>query len=226
MLSQLRILRFSLVAGALVLLLAGCGLHSTASAPRSSSPSTGPITEPSTEGTTGLESPQSPSNPGVSVSVATLPVGPGGSQATPDGQHVCVDVQWLGTLPGTVILKVTSVIPRPDPPFMTVDVAVAGCTRDDGPPCAGLRLTAADKGRTCAVGIGERTGGREGGGSVELAGELGCQDPGSAICQQTRASLTAKARSDGSSAGFDFPIPPPDTSPAPDTSPPPDTSSP
>ena len=160
--SHLRILRFSLVVGALVLLLAGCGSHSTANGSRSNSPSTGPITEPSTEGTTGLESPQSPGNPGVSVSVAALPIGSGDSQPTPDGQDVCVDVLWLGTLRGTVTLKVTSVIVRPHPPFMTVDVATAGCTTDDGPPCAGLRLTAADNGggKTCAVGIGEQAGGR------------------------------------------------------------------
>src|ERR1700685_4144730 len=91
MLNQLRILRFSFVAGVLAVLLAGCGPHSTADAPPPSSLATSPVTEPSTEGT-GPESPQTPGHPGVSVQTASLPVG--GVSSSGDST-VCVDVSWL-----------------------------------------------------------------------------------------------------------------------------------
>jgi hypothetical protein len=222
--SQLRILHFSFVAGVLALLLAGCGSHSTADVPPPSSPGTSPATQPSTEGT-GLESPQAPGHPGVSVVTASLPVG--GHSSSGDST-VCVDVSWLGKLPSTITVTVTSVTPNPDPPFRTIDLAAAGCTADDGPPCAGLTFTAADNdgGTSCAVGIGEQPGGTADQGTVALVGKLGCPDPDSAICQQTMASL------DASRASASFDLQPPDTSSPtgdgspPDAGSPPDTSSP
>lgn len=218
MLSQLRILSYSLVAGVLAVLLAGCGSHSTANSPPSNSPGTSPVTEPSTEGT-GLESPQTPGHPGVSVSFASLPVG--GTSSSSDST-VCVDVSWLGKLPGTITVTVTGVTPAPARTFMTIDLAAAGCTAGDGPPCAGLTFTAADNdgGTSCAVGIGEQPGGTADEGTVALVGKLGCPDPGSAICQQTKASLDAQ------SATASFELQPPDTSSPTDNGSPPDTSSP
>jgi hypothetical protein len=217
-LSRLNILRFSPLAGALMLLLAGCGGHGTGHVPESHSASTVPVTEPSTEGT-GPESPLPASKGGISLSVAALPIGDGGSNPRPDGQDVCVDVLWLGTLHPGAMLTVTSVIVRE--PFTPVDVAPAGCTGDDGRPCVGLRLTAADNGgRTCAVGI-KRTRGRAGGGALELAGQLSCSD--SATCRQVFATVENKAR-DSSSAGFEFPIPVNTSSPPPTSTTPPPTS--
>jgi hypothetical protein len=135
---------------------------------------------------------------------------------------VCVDVSWLGKLPGTITVTVTGVTPAPARTFMIIDLAAAGCTAGDGPPCAGLTFTAADNddGTSCAVGIGEQPGGTADEGTVALVGRLGCPDPGSAICQQTKASLDAQS----ASASFD--LQPPDTSSPTDNGSPPDTSSP
>jgi hypothetical protein len=208
----------------LAVLLAGCGPHSTADAPPLSSPATSPVTEPSTEGT-GPESPQTPGHRGVSVQTASLPVGGVGSSSD---STVCVDVSWLEKLPDTITVTVTSATPDPDPPFMTIDMAAAGCTADDGPPCAKHTFTAADNdgGMSCAVGIGEQPGGTVDQGTVALVGQLGCPDPDSAICQQTKSSLDAQ------SASASFELVPPDTSSptddgsSADTGSPPDTSSP
>jgi hypothetical protein len=229
-LNQLRILRFSFVAGVLAVLLAGCGPHSTADAPPPNSSATSPVTQPSTEGT-GPEAPQTPGHPGVSVQTASLPVGGASSS---DDSTVCVDVSWLGKLPDSVTVTVISASPDPDPPFMTIDMAAAGCTADDGPPCAKHTFTAADNdgGTSCAVGVGEQPGGTVDEGTVALVGQLGCPDPDAAICQQTKASLDAQ------SASASFELVPPDASPPAgdgsptdtdspaDTGSPPDTSSP
>jgi hypothetical protein len=224
MVRQLRILRFSFVAGALAVLLAGCGPHSTADAPPPTSPATSPVAQPSTEGT-GPESPQTPGHPGVSVQTASLPVGGASSS---DHATVCVDVNWLGQLPDSVTVTVISASPDPDPPFMTIDLAAAGCTADDGPPCAKHTFTAADNdgGASCAIGVGEQPGGTVSEGTVALVGQLGCPDPDATVCQQTKASLDAQS----ASAGFEL-VPPDTSSPADggssaDSGSPPDTSSP
>jgi hypothetical protein len=185
-------LHFSPVAGALVLLLAGCGAQATSHGPTATSARTSPDTEPSTEGS-GPESPLQPSGGGVSLSVPTLPIGDGGS--TPTNEDVCIDVKWLGLgmLPPMVTLTVTDIVI--DGPFRTVGLAAAGCTGDDGPPCVGLRLTATDNaGVTCAAGVAWTGGRPTKAPSVELAGELSCPHLDSAACQQIRNDLEAKAR--------------------------------
>jgi hypothetical protein len=220
-LTRLHILRFSTVAGILALLLAGCGGHPAAHRAGASSSSTGVLAAPATEGT-GPESPLAAGSGGVAISVPSLPVGDGGSQPADDGQHVCVTVAWLGTLHSPATLTVTAVVVV-NGPFRPAEAAAAGCTEDDGPPCAGLRVSAADNGghTTCAAGV-TWTGGRAvDRGSVELAGELTCQDLSLASCQQVRDGLQDQARARGPD-GFDFPVPPAGTS----SPPPPSTSSP
>jgi hypothetical protein len=89
---------------------------------------------------------------------------------------VCVD-SWLGKLPDSIAVTVTSATPDPDPLFMTIDIAAADCTADDGPPCAKHTFTAADNdgggGTSCAVGIGEQSGGTVDQGTVARVGQLG-----------------------------------------------------
>ena len=202
-------LHFSPVAGALMLLLAGCGGQATSHGPTPTSARTSPVTEPSAEGT-GPESPLQPSSGGVSLSVPTLPIGDGSS--SPTNEDVCIDVKWLGVLRPMVMLTVTGIVI--DGPFTTVAPAVAGCTGDDGPPCVGLRLTATDNARvTCAAGV-EWTGGRPTREpSLELAGELSCPHLDSAACQQARNDLEAKARASGP-VSFDYNLPPATGSPS------------
>jgi hypothetical protein len=215
-LSRQRTLRFSLIAVALVL-LAGCGGQTTShgATPTSAgttptSASTSSVSEPSTEGT-GPESPLQPSSGAVSLSVPALPIGDGGSN--PTNENVCIDVNWLGELGPMVTLTVTNIVI--DGPFTPVDLVTAGCTGDDGPPCVGLRLTAANNdGITCAAGVvwtGVRPTRDP---SLELAGELSCQHLDSAACQQIRNGLEAKARASGP-ISFDFNLPPDTGSPSP-----------
>lgn len=207
--NQPRISHLCPLAGALVLLLAGCGAYSAGHRSPSPAASTGAFAQPSAEGT-GPEPPLQPSTGGVSLSVASLPVGDGGSNPTPDGQAVCIDVSWLGKLRPSVTLTVTNVVV--DGPFTPVDLSTAGCTADDGPPCVGLRLTAADNdGTTCAAGV-KWTGVRGTEAAVELAGLLSCPglDP---ACQQARDRLESMARASGPDS-FDFDLPPDTSSPS------------
>lgn len=208
-LSRFQILHFGPVTAALALLVAGCAGHATAHARAPTSVSTGPVTQPLTEGT-GPESPLQSSTGGVSVSVAALPIGDNGS--SPTNEVVCVDVQWLGEgkLRPAVTLTVTSVVING--PFTPVDLATAGCMAEDGPPCIGLRITAADSGTKCAVGV-KWTGIRATVASLELAGELSCPALNSATCQQVRDSLESKARDSGP-VSFDFNLPPDTASPS------------
>lgn len=217
-------LHFSPVAGALVLLLlAGCGGQVTSHGPAPTSARTSPVTEPSTEGS-GPESPLQPSGGGVSLSVPALPIGDGGS--SPTNEDVCIDVKWLGVLRPMVTLTVTDIVI--DGPFTTVDLAAAGCTGDDGPPCVGLRFTAADNaGVTCAAGVAWTGGRPTKGPSLELAGELSCPHLDSAACLQARNDLEAKARASGP-VSFDYNLPPATGTPSttgPSSPPTPDTSS-
>jgi hypothetical protein len=217
-LSRHQIVRFSPAAGALILLLlAGCGGLTTSHGPTPTSTSNSSAAEPATEsaGTpsaegTGTESPLPPTGGGVSLSVATLPIGSGDGPGNVTDEDVCVDLRWLGNLRPMVVLTVTNVVI--DGPFRPVDLATAGCTGDDGPPCVGLRLTDADNGgMPCAVGLAW-TGVRATTASLELGGELSCPGLDSATCQQVRSGLEAEAQAKGSSIPFDFNVPPP-TSP-------------
>ncbi len=214
-LSRHRILRFSLIAGVLVLLLAGCSGSTTSHGPTPASANS-PVTEPATEDTgtpategTGTESPLPQGSGGVSLSVPGAPIGPGTGPGNVTDEDVCVDVQWLGDLRPMTMLTVTNIVV--DGPFRPVGLATAGCTGDDGPPCEGLRFTAADKGMTCAVGLAW-TGVRATSASLELAGELSCPHLDSSACQQLRSSLEAQARAAGP-LFFDFNVPPVTSSP-------------
>jgi hypothetical protein len=213
--SQGQILRYSPAAGILVLLVS-CGGQTTSSGPAPSlagktptSASTTPFTGLSTEGT-GRESPLRQSSGPISLSVPTLPIGDGGSN--PTNEDVCVDIKWLGKLRSMVTLTVTGIVI--DGPFMAVDPATAGCTGDDGAPCVGLRLTAANNdGITCAAGI-EWTGGRPTKNpTIGLAGVLTCQNSDSAACQQVRNDLEAMTRA-SRPVSFDYNLPPATASPS------------
>jgi hypothetical protein len=219
--SRHQISRFSPVAGVLlVLLLVGCNGTTTSHGPTPTSTSNSLATEstgtPSPEGT-GTESPLSPGNDGISLSVPGAPTGQGSGPGHVTDQDVCVSAKWLGVLRPLTMLTVTNIVVNG--PFRPVDLATAGCTGDDGPPCVGLRLTAADNGgKTCAVGLAW-TRVRATTASLELAGELNCPHLDSAACQQVRRNLEAQARAAGA-LHFDFNIPPPTSS----TSPPPTSS--
>lgn len=233
--SRLRIMRLSSLAGTLVLLmLAGCGGHTTAhgastTAPatahgtQSNSPGNNDASQPPTEGS-GPESPLPTSSNGVALSVASLPVGDGGSNPTNDDQAGnpqadCVDVLWLGTLTSPASVTVTGVVVTAGP-FVPVDPGTAGCTADDGPPCVGQRFTAADNGSssTCAVGAKLVTGQRAPSGAVELTGQFSCSGLSVAACQQVLSALRAKARQKGPDT-FDFPMAPPSVNPPGSTAP-------
>ena len=247
---QRQTLYFSLAAGALGLLLAGCGGQATpqlpppalvnatpasagsgpsaAAAPAGNGAGAGPAsagsgpsaahaaarakpaTQPSAEGT-GPESPRQSSSGAVSVSVPALPIGAVGTLTNKD---VCIDLNWLGNLRPLVTLTLTSV--TIDGPFTIVDVAAAGCTAADGPPCAGLRLTAADNGNglTCATGAGWTGTSPAKNPSLVLAGELSCAPSDSAACQQTRSDLKARLGEVGP-ATVNYDLPPDTSSPSP-----------
>ena len=108
----LRILRFSPLVGALVLLLVGCGAHANSSGTGPVSPltqGTGGTSSPSTEGT-GPELPQSPANGGVSVSVVGLPIGQGPERFN-HGNDECIQIS-----PGAVSPRGRSDSNRGDDP--------------------------------------------------------------------------------------------------------------
>jgi hypothetical protein len=201
-LKQPRIVRFVVVAGMSVLLLAACA-HPQQARPGSSPPSSG-ITgsqDPSTAGspgsespsppieaTTGLESPQSPGSGGggnaVAISVAPLPAGKEGDSGDNDE---CIQISWLGQpIPHGDVVTVSAVAVQR--PFTFDQEVTAHC--EGGPSCAGYQFSAAnDNGEFCNVGLGYIDGtidlnGDSLDGSIQLTGHLRCPDIGSAGCHQ------------------------------------------
>jgi hypothetical protein len=245
--SLLRILRFSPLVGVMVLLPASCGTHSTVSGTSFNSPSTGSITgspagdtgSPPTEGTGGTgspptegigpESPQSPSNSGVSVSLAGLPIGNTSPEAENDnGSAECVIANWLGQVPAgvTVTATVTSVVAAY--PFTVTDLTTAGCAAapadEHSPPCVGSQFSTTDinNGAACLVGV-EWAGTEQPptSGYLEFFGELSCPNADSATCQKIGGSILNGAPP-SQSIRFDFcapdcGLPSPTTSTAPPT---------
>lgn len=229
--SSPRILRSAPVAGLLVLLLAACSGHATATDVNStvgansstganaSSSDTGPTDTPSIEGS-GPESPQSAGDGGggggVSVSLAGLPIG-GPADTFTNGNFECIQVAWLGKLPSGTTVTVTRAIVVAGS-FNAVDLTTAGCPGGDSPACTDSHFSAADNngGTSCWVAV-EWTGTPAADqstqtGTVELAGELNCPDTGSTACHGAGASVQ---NSGNSQVDFDFD--PPQTNTTPDT---------
>jgi hypothetical protein len=224
--SLLRIFCFSSLVGVMVLLLASCGTHATVSGTSFNSPSAGSITgspagdtgSPPTEGTdspptegTGPESPQSPTDSGVSVSLAGLPIGNTSPEAENDnGSAECVIANWLGQVPAgvTVTATVTSVVAAS--PFTVTDLTTAGCAAapadEHPPPCVGSQFSTTDinNGAACLVGV-EWAGTEQPptSGYLEFFGELTCPNADSATCQKIGGSILDGAPP-SQSISFDF----------------------
>ena len=230
-----RILRFSLLAGLLVLLLASCGGQAGVAGTASSSPSTGFTVTPSIE-STGQESSQSPSNGGgggVSISLPGLPIGNAGPEAeNNNGSAECVSVPWAGKMPAGVTLTVTSVMIAQGP-FTVIDVTTAGCSAaiEVRPGCVGFQLNAADNGggQPCFAGVewaGSGPPQDTGDGYLRLGGELSCANADLAACQKIGKAIMNSAPAPlGTSVSFDFCAPsqcvdsPTNTSPTQQTGP-------
>jgi hypothetical protein len=182
-------IRFGLAATVLVLLLAACvhpSAPSSTSGSSSSSSTSEPTVSPSIEPTTGLESPLSPTNGPISISMASAPTGNNGT----DG--ACVRVTWLGNpIPREDIVTITSVIV--ETPFDFDPAATANCGT---PSCAKYQFSAAnDSGQICYVGIGNVNGpvsndGSDTEGHMRLAGRLRCPpNVSSATCQHDAVAM-------------------------------------
>lgn len=203
----LRILCPSVSACALVLLLVACGGNPTTStttsnssttgltaSPQTNGAGTGPQTEgtgtsPQTEGT-GPESPQSAGNGGVSVSLASLPIGEFGQVGDNQGNNECVGVAWLSHITHAgVVLTVVDVVVKPPDLFAKLDPATAGCPQDR-PPCVGSKFTMADNdsGKVCYSGV-QYTGpalpdtNTPADGTLQLAGSISCQNVDKTTCK-------------------------------------------
>ena len=196
-----RILRFSPLAGGLVLLLASCGAHGPVTVSHANTPN--PVSDASTPAVgTGPGSGQSANNGGgggtVSISFPGLPIGNGNAQTT-NGNDECIILQWRGDIshPG-VVVKVTSVVVTG--PFEVVSMAAGGCT--GSPACAPSQFSSANNGgdTDCFAGV-EYTGpaitdpDSPAQGSLALVGELSCPGVGPVTCQQYRHQVQAPGNS-------------------------------
>src|SRR5580700_10724232 len=184
------ILRFSPVAGGLVLLLASCGAHGPVTGTHSNTPNPGLDASTPAVGT-GPGSGQSANNGGggkASISFPGLPIGNGNAETT-SGNDECIMLQWRGDIahPG-VVVTVTSVAVTG--PFEVGSMAAGGCT--ESPACAQSQFSSANNGgdTDCFAGV-EYTGppitdpdSPPAQGSLALVGELSCPGVGSATCQQ------------------------------------------
>jgi hypothetical protein len=196
-----RILRFSPLAGGLVLLLASCAAHGPVTGTHSNTPNPGSDASTPAVGT-GPGSGQSANNGGggtVSISFPGLPIGNGNAETT-NGNDECIILQWRGDIghPG-VVVKVTSVAVTG--PFEVVSMAAGGCT--ESPACAQSQFSSANNGgdTDCFAGV-EYTGppitdpdSPPAQGSLALAGELSCPGVGPATCQQYRLQVQAPGHS-------------------------------
>ena len=196
-----RILRFSSLAGGLVLLPVGCAAHGSATGTPANTPN--PVSNASTPAVgTGPGSGQSSNNGGgdgtVSISLPGLPIGGGNAQTT-NGNDECINLQWLGDIshPG-VVVKVTSMVVTG--PFQVVSMAAAGCT--ESPACVPSQFSSANNGddTDCFAGV-EYTGppitdpDSVAQGKLALAGELICPGVGPSTCQRYRHQVQASGNS-------------------------------
>ena len=244
-----RIIRFSSLAGLLLLLLASCGAHATVTGTKHISPSIGFTATTPIVGTGPPSSQSSGSGSGgggVSISLPGLPIGNTSPEAgNANGYAECVSAGWLGQMPSGITLKVTNVVAAP--PFTVVDLTTAGCAAASqaSPPCVTLQLSAADNenGPGCFVGV-EWTGTgqpQNTTGHLEFEGEFSCPNADLATCQKIGADILSNA-GQPQMIPFDFcidcglstPTPPASAGPTPPTGPssastgptPPSTSSP
>ena len=182
-----KIVLFGVVTAFLALPLAACGPNSSTSGSASSSSASEASSSPQIEPTTGLESPESPTDGPVAISMAPMPTGNDGT----DG--ACVRVSWLGRqIPHGDIVTVTAVIVQS--PFTFDPAATAQC--GNAPSCVRYQFSAAnDNGQFCTVGLGYTRGsidndGSDTQGSMNLAGRLRCPpDVSSAACQRDAAAM-------------------------------------
>jgi hypothetical protein len=193
-------IRFGIAAIVLVLLLAAC-MHpsdsgSSASGSPSGSSTSESTTSPAIEQTTGLESPQSPTNDNPSISMPSVPAGNDGSDTS------CVRANWLGNpIPPGDIVTITSV--KVEKPFTFDPAATANC---GSPSCVNYQFSAAnDSGPFCYIGVGNENGpvsndGDDTPGHMTLVGHLKCPPKvSSASCQ-----LDAAAMQSGRGGRFEF----------------------
>ena len=205
-LKQPRIVRFVVVAGMSVLLLAACA-HPQQARPGSSPPSSGitgsqdpsttgspgsEIPSPPIEATTGLESPQSPGSGGggnaVAISVAPLPAGGSAS----GNNNECMQITWAGSpIPHGDVVTVSVAV---QPPFTFDQEVTAHC--EGGPSCASYQFSAVnDNGSVCNVGLGytggtiDANGSSSVDGSMTLTGQLKCPDVDSATCHRDARAM-------------------------------------
>jgi hypothetical protein len=222
---QSQAIRFSMAAVVLVLLLTGCPHPSPPSSESSSSSSSSTsesTVSPSIEPATGLESPESPTNGGPSLSLPAPPVGNNNH-----GDGACIQIAWLtGPIPHGDIVTVTSVTVRK--PFTFDQNATARCS--GGRSCFGYQFSQFNdnNGAFCNVGVGYMGGTIDSDsddsapGRMVLAGKLICPHISSATCRNDAAAMQASAKSPiPFDVGVDFPTPPPPSSPpeSPPTSP-------
>ena len=200
-----QIIKFSVVAAVLALLLAGC-VSPPSPSPASSSSNSGVTSSPPIETTTGLETPQSPGGgSNVAISVAPLPTG---KQANDGG---CIHIAWLnGSIPHGDIVRVASVTVQS--PFTFDQEATSHC--QGGRSCVGYQFSAANDNNEafCNVGLGyigaaiDDDNGVQTDGTMELAGQLSCPGVDPAECRSDAAIMQHSGiGSIGFEVGVDLP---------------------
>jgi hypothetical protein len=213
-----------------VLLLFGCGHSKASSAISGASATTTPSTTqfgapPPTEGT-GPE-PTLPRSAGVSVSVASLPIGVVGETAGPSGKDACLTVHYFGSLVSGAVLAVTRVIVGA--PLRSLGSDTTGCPSDSSTqpqPCVGDQLNESDNGDALCYARVAWTGVPPGDDTLELSGVLRCSNLDSSGCRQVANSVSASAEQSGpASFALIGVTPPSDTGSTTSTSLPPPTTS-
>ena len=204
--------RSILVAGALlpVLLVLGCGhskVASSTSGPAATTTRTTPPTTlagapPPTEGT-GPGPTLAPSN-GVSVSVASLPIGVIGETAGPSGTDACLSVHYFGSVVSGVVLAVSRVVV--DAPLRSLGADISGCpSASSSPPqpCVGDQLRDSDNGDALCYARVAWSGAPPSSGALELTGVLRCSGLDASTCQRVADGVSALAGESGP-ASFDL----------------------
>jgi hypothetical protein len=213
---------FTPAVGVLVsaLFLFGCG-HSKAASSSSGPATAGAATTPATT-QAGAPPPAEGSGPGptlppskgVSVSVASLPIGVIGETTGASGNDACLSVHYFGSLVSGVVLAVSSVVV--DPPLRSLGSDTTGCPSDASAPpqpCVGDQLRESDNGDALCYARVAWSGAIPTGGALELTGVLRCSDLDASTCRGVADGVTAAADQSGP-ASFNLTqlSPPPDTS--------------
>lgn len=182
-------IRFGMATTVLLLLLAACVHPSDSDSSGSGSSTSETSSSSQIEPTTGLESPESPTNGSIAISMASAPVG---SQGAFDPNGACIRISWLGNpIPRGDVVTITSATVHS--PFKFDPAVTATC---DTPSCINYQFSAAnDNGPSCYVGLGYPPGsimdhGNYTVGSMELVGRLRCQaNVGFTACHHHAAAL-------------------------------------